>query len=205
MSISGIDKLVVASHNKGKIKEMMELLTPLGIQTISAYDAGINEPLETEETFEGNALLKALNAANTAQLPAISDDSGLLVKSLNGKPGVFSARWAGPHRDFSLAMQKINNRLMNADRKKGQSVSRAAQFVCALALAWPGGRTKCFVGKIDGRICWPPRGQNGFGYDPIFVPAGSTKTFGQIDPYWKHSISHRAKAFKMLTQSLSEH
>ena len=197
-------KIVLASHNKGKLREIQLLLMPYEIKCLSAGELGIDEPDETENTFSGNARLKALAAAVEADLPAIADDSGLEVASLKGKPGIFSARWAGPQKDFNLAMRKINNRLKTEDRKARKGVPRAARFVCALSVAWPSGATENFDGHIDGWVCWPPRGKNGFGYDPIFIPNRSKKTFAEADPLWKHGVSHRAIAFRKFTQHLLE-
>ena len=202
MSEPRFSKLVVASHNGGKIKEIEDLLLPFCLEVIAARDLGLIEPAETEKTFVGNAILKARAAAEVSGLPAIADDSGLEVSSLKGKPGIFSARWAGPKKDFYLAMKKINNKLKAADRRAKRRVSRSARFVCALAVVWPTGKTESFVGTVDGDLCWPPRGERGFGYDPIFLPKTSSQTFGELEPEMKHAISHRADAFQKLTNSL---
>ena len=202
MNESEFSKLVVASHNGGKIKEISDLLLPFGLDVIAAPDLGLIEPAETEKTFVGNAILKARAAVEVSGLPAIADDSGLEVSSLEGKPGIFSARWAGPKKDFYMAMRKINNKLKAADRRAKRKVSRSARFVCALAVVWPSGKAESFEGTVDGDLCWPPRGEKGFGYDPIFLPKTGSQTFGEIEPELKHAISHRAEAFQKLTNSL---
>ena len=189
-------KLVVASHNQGKVREIGDLLRPFGLDVVSAAELNLAEPEETETTFIGNAKLKALAAASVSGLPALSDDSGLAVTALNGDPGLYSARWAGPARDFNLAMRKVEDAL----QKKG-ATDRHAQFVCALCLAWPDQHTECFEGRIDGTLVWPPRGDKGFGYDPMFVMEGYDITFGEMDPAKKHEISHRAVAFNMLVEA----
>lgn len=202
MSEPRFSKLVVASHNGGKIKEIRDLLLPFCLEVVAARDLGLIEPAETEKTFVGNAILKARAAAEVSGLPAIADDSGLEVSSLKGKPGIFSARWAGPKKDFYLAMKKINNKLKVADRRAQRRVSRSARFVYALAVVWPTGKTESFVGTVNGDLCWPPRGERGFGYDPIFLPKTNSRTFGELEPELKHAISHRADAFQKLTNSL---
>jgi XTP/dITP diphosphohydrolase len=184
-------KLVIASHNAGKVREIDALLKPFGIDVISAGKLGLPEPEETGTTFEANAELKALAAATAAQLPALADDSGLVVPALGGDPGIYSARWAGPAKDFALAMQKVEDGL------RGKS-DRRAHFVAALTLAWPDGHTETFRGEVQGSLVWPPRGEKGFGYDPIFVADGHRQTFGEMDPAAKHAISHRARAFERL-------
>jgi XTP/dITP diphosphohydrolase len=184
-------KLVIASHNPGKLREIDDLLRPFGIETVGAAALGLAEPEETGTTFVENAALKAHAAARVARMPALSDDSGLAVAALDGAPGIYSARWAGPNKDFSLAMQKVEQAL------KGKSDRRAA-FIAALALAWPDGACDVFEGRVDGTLVWPPRGAKGFGYDPIFVPDGHTITFGEMDPAKKHTMSHRARAFAKL-------
>lgn len=184
-------RLVVASHNSGKVREIAELIAPWNLQAISAGELGLPEPDETEATFIGNALLKARAAAKGAQLPALADDSGLCVAALDGAPGIYSARWAGPTRNFSLAMEEVHRRMEASGHP-----SRAAWFICALAIAWPDGVEASFEGRIDGELVWPPRGTRGFGYDPMFVPAGHSLTFGEMDPAAKHAMSHRARAFE---------
>lgn len=189
-------KLVVASHNQGKVREIAALIAPFDIEAVSAAALGLAEPEEPEPTFTGNALIKALAAARVARLPALSDDSGLCVDALNGDPGVLSARWAGPTKDFQLAMRQVNERLTHTG-----SSNRRAHFVCALALAWPDGHTEVFEGKVFGRIVWPARGKLGFGYDPMFVPQGFDQTFGEMPPAQKHAMSHRAQAFAKFVEA----
>ncbi len=189
-------RLVVASHNAGKVREIGDLLGPIGIEAVSAADLGLAEPEETEATFEGNARLKARAAALASGLPALADDSGLAVEALGGAPGVYSARWAETPggRDFHAAMREVWQRLEAA----GAPEPRRAAFICALALAWPDGHDEIFLGRCAGRLVWPPRGERGFGYDPIFVPDGHDITFGEMAPAAKHAISHRADAFRQL-------
>lgn len=183
--------LVVASHNAGKVQEICDLLKPFRIDVLSATTLSLAEPEETAQNFVGNAEIKALAAAQAAHIPALSDDSGLEVHALNGAPGIHSARWAGPDKDFAAAMQQIHDQV-------GDSPDRSAAFICALCLAWPDGHTETFEGRIDGTLCWPPRGTHGFGYDPFFVPEGDTRSFGEFIPDEKHAISHRARAFQQL-------
>jgi XTP/dITP diphosphohydrolase len=190
-------RLVVASHNEGKVREIGDLLGPLGIAPISAGSLGLPEPEETETTFAGNAILKARAAAEGAKMLALADDSGLAVEALNGDPGIYSARWAGPTRDFSLAMEKVRRAL----EEKG-GTNKRAKFVCALALIEPGGTPRVFEGEVLGTLVWPPRGTKGFGYDPIFLPDGGAQTFGEMAPEAKHAISHRARAFAKLVEAL---
>jgi XTP/dITP diphosphohydrolase len=182
--------LVAATHNPGKVRELRALLEPLGLEVVSAGELGLPEPEETEFTFAGNAVLKARAAAMLSGLPALSDDSGLEVFALGGLPGVFSARWAGPGKDFGVAMEKVRDLLAAAD-----TPDRSARFVCALALAMPSGVVEVFEGEVRGEVTFPPRGEHGFGYDPIFVRTGDAQTFGEMDPALKHAISHRADAF----------
>ena len=193
-------RLVLASHNKGKLREISALLAPFGIEAVPASDFGLAEPAETEDSFAGNALLKARFAAEGAGLPALSDDSGLCVAALGGEPGVYTADWAEtPNgRDWMLAMTKVEQRLAAL----GPDVSRAAEFVCVLALVWPDGSEQTFEGRMPGSLVWPPRGELGFGYDPVFVPEGYAQTFAEMDPAEKHAISHRAKAFAKLKAAL---
>ena len=186
-------KLILASHNKGKAKEIAELLQPFAIEVVSAGELGLPEPDETEDSFVGNAKLKALAAARAAKLPALADDSGLCVDSLAGAPGIYSARWAGPAKDFSAAMDRVLKGIAGKPR--------GAHFVAALALAWPDDHCEVFEGKVFGTLAEAPRGQRGFGYDPIFVPEGYAITFGEMDPDEKHRISHRAVAFRMLVDA----
>jgi XTP/dITP diphosphohydrolase len=193
-------KLVIASHNEGKVKEIRDLLIPLKIEVFSAGDLVLPEPEETADTFSGNSELKAVASAKASNLPSLADDSGLVIDALNGQPGIYSARWAGPKKDFTIAIKKVHEALRKVDREKKEITLRSARFVCSLALAWPDGKVAIFEGTIEGTICWPPRGNMGFGYDPIFVPIGHEKSFGEVDPEWKNSISHRAEAFsKFLT------
>jgi len=187
-------RLVIASHNAGKVREIAELLGPYGIEPVSAGSLGLPEPDETGTTFIANAELKAMQAADLSGLPALADDSGLCVDALNGEPGIFSARWAGPDKDFGLAMRLVNE----AIEARGPEAGRDAHFICALALAWPDGHVEAFEGRVDGRIVWPPRGTQGFGYDPVFQPLGHEITFGEMEPAAKHAMSHRADAFAKL-------
>ena len=185
-----IEKLVIASHNEGKVAEFRELLAPLAIHVISAREASIVEPEETGETFSDNARLKSMHAASSARLPALADDSGLVVPAIGGQPGIYSARWAGPNKDFTVAFARIEQELAQ------QGLTTApAYFICALSLSFPEGDTHIFEGRIDGMLTFPPRGEHGFGYDPIFIPDGENRTFAQIDAATKNSISHRARAF----------
>jgi XTP/dITP diphosphohydrolase len=184
------DRLVIASHNQGKVDEITALLAPFAINAVSAGALGIAEPEETGDSFEANAALKAEAAVAASGLPAIADDSGLVVRELGGAPGIYSARWAGPAKDFRVAMQRVHRELGDRDR--------SARFVAVLALAWPDGDLELFRGEVAGKLVWPPRGERGFGYDPIFVPEGGVATFGEIDPAQKHRISHRARAFAKL-------
>jgi XTP/dITP diphosphohydrolase len=192
------DRLVVASHNPGKVREINDLLRPLGIDVVSAGDLGLAEPEETADSFRGNAELKARAAALASGQPALADDSGLAVDALGGDPGIYSARWAGPTKDFALAMKKVNDALLDANQKNGATADHGARFVCALSLAWPDNHVETVEGEVLGELVWPPRGDGGFGYDPIFVPRGYTETFGEVDQGWKHSVSHRADAFNKL-------
>ena len=186
------DRLVVASHNAGKLVEIEALLAPYGVATVGAAALGLPEPEETGATFEDNALLKARAAVEASGIPALADDSGLVVPALGGAPGIYSARWAGTGRDFRVAMGRVQRELGDRDR--------SAHFVAVLALAWPDGRIATFRGEVHGRVVWPPRGDRGFGYDPMFVPDGYETSFGEIDPDEKHRISHRARAFEKLVQ-----
>lgn len=186
-----ITKLLIASHNAGKVREIGELLAPYGVEVVSAAALGLPEPEETGTSFAANAELKARAAAEASGLPALADDSGLAVDALGGEPGIYSARWAGPSKDFAAAMALVHQRM-------GAHPSRRGRFVCALALAWPGGEVRTFEGTVEGDMVWPPRGSHGFGYDPIFQPLGHAITFGEMDPDAKHAISHRAEAFRKL-------
>ena len=189
--------LVVASHNPGKVREIKALLGPHGIEPIGAGDLGLSEPEETETTFTGNAELKARAAALACGHFALADDSGLSVTALDGAPGVYSARWSGPTKDFSIAAARIEREL----REKA-ATDYAAHFTCALSLCSPHGEMRTFVGEVHGHLTFPPRGDHGFGYDPIFIADGMTQTFGEIDPTLKHAISHRAKAFEKFVAAL---
>jgi XTP/dITP diphosphohydrolase len=184
------DRLVVASHNQGKLREIRALLAPYGLETLGAADLELPEPEETGDTFAENAILKAEAACAGSGLPALSDDSGLCVDALDGAPGILSARWAGPTKDFRIAFARIEN-----DLRASGDPDRRAHFVCALALAAPGYATEVFEGRVFGALSFPPRGDKGFGYDPIFIPEAQRFTFGEMSPDAKHAISHRARAF----------
>lgn len=190
-------RLVVASHNAGKVREIAALLAPLGVEAVSAGDLGLPEPEETETTFAGNAALKARAAAEASGLPALADDSGLEVFALSGDPGVYSARWAGPEKDFAAAMARVH-----AELQEKNTPDRSARFVCVLALAEPGGAVDVFEGEARGEIVWPARGEKGFGYDPIFVPEGESRTFGEMSHEEKLPLTHRARAFEKLLAAL---
>jgi XTP/dITP diphosphohydrolase len=201
MTRLGGEKLVIATHNAGKLKEIAALLAPYGVDCISAGDLGLPEPEETGTTFTENALLKARAAAEASQLPALADDSGLCVAALGGRPGVYTADWAERQwfegeagRDWYMAMGKVEGLLC----EQGAAVDRSAHFACVLALAWPDGSSAVYEGRVCGTLTWPPRGQLGFGYDPVFVPHGGALTFAELDPAEKHRISHRADAFAKL-------
>jgi len=203
----GSETLVIATHNAGKLKEISALLAPYGVQCISAGSLGLPEPEETGTTFVANALIKARAAAEASQLPALADDSGLSVAALGGRPGVYTADWAErqrfegpPGRDWYMAMGKVEGLLA----EQGPEIDRAAWFSCVLAIAWPGGDYAVYEGRADGTLTWPPRGTMGFGYDPVFVPLGETRTFAEHDPEEKHRISHRADAFaKLVTEQFA--
>ena len=188
--------LVVASHNQGKVREIKALLGPHGIQPISAGSLGLPEPEETGLTFAANTEIKAHASAKGSGHAALADDSGLCVDALDGAPGIYSARWAGPTKDFRIAMTRIHDEL----RHKGLTSSKA-KFVCALTVALPSGEFQTFEGEVHGRLTFPPRGDHGFGYDPIFIANGMEETFAEIDPAKKHAMSHRAKAFEKLLHS----
>lgn len=193
-------KLVIASHNRGKVREIRTLLAPYGIEPVSAGDLGLPEPEETGTTFAENALIKARASAEGSGLVALADDSGLCVAALGGDPGVYTADWAETPagRNWTLAMGKVEDKLTAL----GPDVDRSAHFVCTLALCWPDGETALFEGRVSGHLTWPPRGTLGFGYDPVFVPDGHGQTFAEIAPEAKHAISHRAEAFKKLVNAL---
>lgn len=189
------NELLIATHNAGKAREIADLLRPCVPRFATAADMNLDEPEETGASFAENALIKARAAAEATGMPALADDSGLAVRALGGDPGIYSARWAGPGKDFGLAMQKVHEAL-------GNSPDRSASFICVLALAWPDGHTETFEGRVEGEIVWPPRGEKGFGYDPVFVPAGCEATFAEMEPEEKHKISHRARAFERLVGEL---
>jgi len=196
-------KIVIATHNPGKLKELRELLSPYGIEAVSAGDLGLGEPEETGASFAANACIKAVVAATASKLPAFADDSGLVVDALDGAPGIHSARWAGANKDFAGAMGKIESML----REKKAS-DRSAHFIAALCVAWPDGHVEEFEGRVDGTLVWPPRGDQGFGYDPMFLPEGHMRTFGEMDAEEKHGLppkgrglSHRARAFQKLAEA----
>lgn len=190
------DTLVLATHNQGKLREIKELLADRQIEVLSAAALGLDEPEETETSFTGNARLKARAAAQATSLPALADDSGLVVEALNGDPGIYSARWAGPEKDFAMAMQQVEQKLAESG-----SDDRRAHFICSLSLVWPDGFDVTVEGRVDGTLAWPPRGSNGFGYDPMFIADGYDQTFGEMDPALKHAIGHRADAFDQLLRA----
>ncbi len=190
-------RLVAATHNAGKVRELTDLFAPLGFDVVSAGALGLDEPEETEPTFTGNALLKARAACAATGLLSLADDSGLAVTALDGAPGIYSARWAGPDRDFYVAMQAVEDELSRLG-----ATDRSAKFICALALVHPDGTEHVFEGEVTGALVWPPRGARGFGYDTVFIADGMTETFGEIDPAFKHAISHRARAMEKLRAAL---
>ncbi|MCE2575830.1 RdgB/HAM1 family non-canonical purine NTP pyrophosphatase [Komagataeibacter sp. FNDCR2] len=187
------DTLVLATHNRGKIAEFAALLAGYGIRVVSAGELSLPEPEETADSFTGNAALKALAAARAANLPALADDSGFCVAALGGAPGIFSARWAGPEKDYPDAMRRIHDRMAD-------NPDRSAWFISVLCLAWPDGRTESFEGRIDGHVIWPPQGENGHGYDPIFAPGTGTRSFADMSDAEKNTISHRALAFALFRE-----
>jgi XTP/dITP diphosphohydrolase len=189
-------RLVIATHNPGKGREISDLLRPFGVDAVSAGSLNLPEPEETESTFEGNCRIKALSAARLSGLPSLADDSGFCVDALMGAPGVYSADWAGPRKDFNRAMTMVQEGLTMA----GVAESRA-HFVCVLALGWPDGHMDLFRGEVFGTTVWPPRGHNGFGYDPMFLPDAEPLTFGEMEPARKHVMSHRARAFEKLVKA----
>jgi XTP/dITP diphosphohydrolase len=202
-------RLVIATHNAGKLAEMRELLAPYGIDAISAGELGLSEPDETGSTFRDNARIKAQTAAHTTKLPAFADDSGIVVDALNGEPGIYSARWAGPNKDFAAAMATIETKL----RERGATgvTQRHAHFISALCVAWPDGHLEEFEARVNGVLIWPPRGEQGFGYDPMFLPDGHSRTFGEMPSEEKHGLpprgkglSHRARAFLKLAEACLE-
>lgn len=185
-------KLLVASHNQGKVRELRELLEPFGIETVSAAEFNLPEPEETETTFHGNARLKSVAAATASGLPALADDSGLCVVALDGQPGIYSARWGGENKDFAMASERIKKEL---EARRQQPQGAEAYFICVLSLAQPDGSSVEFEGRINGTLTFPARGKNGFGYDPIFVPNHSSLTFGEMEQLEKNQMNHRADAF----------
>jgi XTP/dITP diphosphohydrolase len=202
-------KVVIATHNPGKLKEMRELLRPHGIETISAGDLGLDAPIESGMSFAENAIIKATAAANASRLPALADDSGLAVEALAGAPGIHSARWAGEKKDFAQAMKTVEEELKTKAATTPEK--RRGAFIAVLCLAWPNGEIASFEGRVDGTIVWPPRGDQGFGYDPIFLPDGFSRTFGEMNSEEKHGLpprgrglSHRARAFLKLAESCLE-
>jgi XTP/dITP diphosphohydrolase len=203
------DRLVIATHNPGKLVEMRDLLAIYGVDAVSAGELGLPEPKETGKTFRANARLKAEAAAKASGMASFADDSGLAVDALNGDPGIYSARWAGPDKDFLLAMNEVRTRLMEQGAKAPER--RRAQFVSALCVAWPDGHLEEFEAKVHGTLVWPPRGTKGFGYDPMFLPDGQTQTFGEMSSEDKHGLpprgrglSHRARAFLKLAEACLE-
>ncbi len=195
-------QLVIASHNAGKLREMAALLAPFGVTVTSASDHGLEEPEETEDTFIGNARIKAHFAAKATGLPALSDDSGITVEGLGGAPGVYTADWAETPkgRDFPMAMERVWTELEACDAP----FPRSAAFNATLCLAWPDGHDEVFEGRVEGEVVWPMRGENGFGFDPVFLPVGETVTFGEMDPAKKHAMSHRSDAFVKLVRGCFE-
>jgi XTP/dITP diphosphohydrolase len=191
-------RLVIASHNKGKIPEIAALLGPYGMDIVSAGELDVPEPEETGTSFAANAELKARFSADLTGLPALADDSGLCVEALGGDPGIFSARWAGPAKNFAMAMELVEKNLS----AKGPDAGRDAHFVCALSLCWPDGHIVTVEGRVDGHLAWPPRGDKGFGYDPVFQPWHHDVTFGEMDQDKKHAMSHRADAFRKLVAAV---
>jgi XTP/dITP diphosphohydrolase len=190
-------ELVIATHNPGKAREISDLLRPYIPEFFTAADLNLDEPVEDGDSFTANAIIKAKAAALASGKPALADDSGLAVTALNGEPGIYSARWGGPEKDFNLAMQKVQDEL-------GDAQDRSAAFICVLALAWPDGHVETYEGRIEGAISWPARGGKGFGYDPIFIPEGYDITFAEMEPEQKHQMSHRARAFEMLVSACFE-
>jgi XTP/dITP diphosphohydrolase len=196
-------RLVAATHNAGKVRELRDLLAPCGLDVVSAGELGLAEPEETGTTFKANAELKALAAAKATQLPSLADDSGLEVEALDGAPGIYAARWAGPDKDFDRAMQRVAGLLRESGGwpDASEAPRPRANFVAVLCLAWPDGSTETFEGKVFGHLVWPPRGDKGFGYDPMFVADGESLTFGEMEPARKHAISHRARAFALFVRA----
>jgi XTP/dITP diphosphohydrolase len=192
-------RLVVASHNPGKVREILDLVAPHGLSVVSAAELGLPEPEETGATFADNARIKAQAAAQGANLPALSDDSGVEVEALGGAPGIYSARWAGPTKDFAVAMRRVADEVRQSGGWK--EPGPRANFTAVLCLCWPDGEEELFEGRVYGHLVWPARGIRGFGYDPMFVPDGHTLTFGEMEPDAKHAISHRARAFQLFASA----
>ena len=191
------EDIIIASHNEGKVSEIKDLLKNYDLRTLASSDLGIDEPEENGLSFEENALIKASTTSMLSKTVSISDDSGLCVNALNGEPGIYSARWAGPKKDFLYAANKIQESLL-----KIEAVDYSAYFICVLAVSWPDGDYRIYKGRVDGTLSFPPRGKNGFGYDPIFIPLGYESTFDEMDPQFKHSISHRNHAFNLFSKEL---
>lgn len=191
------EEIVIASHNKGKVSEIKDLLKNYDLKILSSGDLGIEEPEENGSSFEENAIIKSSVTSTLSKIVSLSDDSGLCVNALGGQPGIYSARWAGPDKDFLYAAEKIHENLL----EKGAD-DYSAYFICVLAVSWPDGDHKVFKGRVDGTLSFPPRGDNGFGYDPIFTPLGYKHTFGEMEPEFKHSISHRNHAFNLFSKEL---
>ncbi len=203
MQLKPGQKLVVASHNAGKVREINELINPFGLDAVSAGELNLDEPVEDGDSFAANALIKARAATKASGLAALADDSGLEVAGLDGAPGIYSARWGGESGDFQLAMERVNNELVEKGLLADED--RGANFTCALALCLPSGETEVFLGQVFGTVVWPPRGTLGFGYDPMFVPLGEMVTFGEMEPARKHQMSHRANAFQLFKAACLDH
>jgi XTP/dITP diphosphohydrolase len=194
------EKVLIATHNKGKLEEFRQILAPFGVAAVSAGELGLGEPEETETTFEGNARIKAKAAQQASGLITIADDSGLCVDALGGAPGVYTANWAGPSRDWMMAMRTVDEKLQAAHATTPET--RGAQFMCTLLVLWPDGHEQIYVGRVPGHLTWPPRGAFGHGYDPVFVPAGENTSFAEMSAEKKNSLSHRAKAVELLVRDL---
>ena len=194
------EKVLIATHNKGKLEEFREILVPLGLSVVGPGELALPEQVESETTFEGNARIKALSAVRASGLVTISDDSGLCVDALNGDPGVYTADWAGPSRDWMMAMRTVEEKLQAAGART--PTKRGAQFMCTLCVLWPDGGERIYVGRVPGHLSWPPRGTMGHGYDPVFVPEGETVTFGEMTHAHKNALSHRARAVALMVKDL---
>lgn len=193
------NEIVIATHNSGKLKEIRALLAHFNLKITNAGDYNLSEPIEDAPDYQGNALIKARYVSQATGKIALADDSGLSVNTLNGQPGIYSARWAGPDKDFNLAIKRIESEIIQKNTN-----DYSASFFCALALVYPNGQENVFLGEVKGSLVFPPRGEKGFGYDPIFIAKDMEKTFAEIEPEFKHSISHRADAFKQLVHMLSQ-